>query len=63
MRISIDAEDFVCEPDEFAQLIQQLQSTDLIGDHRKGIFMQKNTFRGSDFVKWLVSSKAIGKLL
>lgn len=52
-----DGGDFVCEPDEYATLVQELKTADIIGDHRKGIFNQKRTFTGKDFVRWLVSAK------
>lgn len=54
---SSDGPDFLCEPDEYAALVQELKTTSLIGDHRKGIFNQKRTFTGKDFVAWVTSSK------
>ena len=53
--------EFVCEPDEYAQLVQELKTSGIIKDHRSGFSVHKNSFTGKDFVNWVVKSKGLGR--
>ncbi|XP_041359052.1 uncharacterized protein LOC121375589 [Gigantopelta aegis] len=50
---------FVCEPDEYVQLVQELRKSGLIGDHWQGIRVHHNSFVGRDFVNWVVKNKQL----
>ncbi|XP_013421475.1 uncharacterized protein LOC106181590 [Lingula anatina] len=52
---------FSCEPDEYAKLVKEIKSSDIIQNHRAGLFtVHKNSFSGNDLVDWIVKAKAIG---
>lgn len=55
--------DFKCEPDEFAKLVAEFKAAAIIADNRKGLFVQKNTFLGSQLVMYLTSVKHLSRLL
>jgi len=47
--------------DEYAQLVKDLRASGIIKDHKTGIFQsQKNSFKGKDFVDWVVKTKELG---
>ncbi|KAJ8305746.1 hypothetical protein KUTeg_016291 [Tegillarca granosa] len=54
-----DPGDFICEPDEYARLVKELRQSGIIKDHRSGILSKKNTFKGKDFVDWVVKTKSL----
>ena len=54
--------DFVCEPDEYAQLVEELKRSGIIKDHRSGLTTYKSSFSGKDFVTWAVKTKGFGKI-
>ncbi|KAF6028836.1 hypothetical protein EB796_012821 [Bugula neritina] len=56
--LSAEADDMLaCEPDEFARLVTEIKSSGIIADHRSGIFKQKRTFTGRDFVAYVMKAK------
>ena len=55
--------DFKCEPDEYAKLVAEFKAAGIIGDNRKGLFLQKNTFLGSQLVTYLTTNKQLSKLV
>jgi len=56
-----EADDMLaCEPDEFARLVTEIKSSGIIADHRSGIFKQKRTFTGRDFVAYVMKAKNMG---
>ena len=56
--------DFNCELDECALLIRDLKASGIIRDHRKGLLStHKNSFKGSEFIDWIVKAKQVGKVL
>ena len=57
-----DPGEFVCEPDEYSQLVQELKKSGLIKDHRKGLKTIKKSFCGKEFVDWIVRTKDLGML-
>ncbi|KAH3698494.1 uncharacterized protein LOC127862312 isoform X2 [Dreissena polymorpha] len=59
---SADPGDFVCEPDEYAELVQDLRKSGIIKDHRSGLLRSyKNSFSGKDFVDWVVKTKQLDR--
>ena len=52
----------MCEPDEYARLVQDLKASGLIKDHKQGLRVHKQSFKGSDFVDWVVNTKKLGKI-
>ena len=53
--------DFVCEPDEYAKLVQEIKESGIIGDNRKGLFKQKRTFTGKSLIDYLMKKQGVGK--
>ncbi|XP_076462011.1 uncharacterized protein LOC143294531 [Babylonia areolata] len=62
---SLESEDtsseFVCEPDEYSQLVEELKKSGLVKDHRQGLKTYKKTFCGKDFVDWVVRTKGLDR--
>ena len=54
---------FVCEPDEYALLVEELKKSGIIKDHRSGFWTQKSSFSGKDFVEWVMKTKTLGLVL
>ena len=54
---------FVCEPDEYVELVKELRNSGLIRDHWQGIRVHKNSFIGKEFVDWVVRNKQLGNTL
>ena len=52
---------FVCEPDEYARLVDELKTSGIIKDHRSGLKTHKKSFTGKDFVDWVGKTKGLGK--
>lgn len=59
--VFLDPSHLVCEIDEYAELVAELKASGIIQNHRQGLKTLKNTFRGNDFVNWIVSTKQLGK--
>lgn len=59
--VDTETSDFICEPDEYALLVQELKKSGLIKDHRSGLRTHKNSFSGEEFVKWVMKSKGLEK--
>ena len=38
---------FVCEPDEYAHLVQELKASGLIKDHKQGLRVHKQSFKAA----------------
>ena len=53
--------EFTCELDEYAELVEELQESGLVRDHKKGIKTYKNSFVGKDVVDWLLENKDIDR--
>lgn len=61
----LDGENFRCEPDEYASLVDELKKEGIIGPHRRkgaGVLpclgkVVKDSFTGKDFVDWCVDKK------
>ena len=51
----------MCERDAFADLVEEFKSSGVIGCHRKGLKMCRNSFTGLQLVDWLHSEKGMGK--
>ena len=58
-----DPGEIKCEPDEYAQLVQDLKDSGLIKDQRKGCCTVKKSFQGKEFVDWIVKTKGLGNLI
>ena len=52
--------DVVCEPDEYALLVQDVKKSGIIKNNRRGLSSYKNTFSGADFVTWYMKAKGKG---
>ena len=57
----LDPGDIECEPDEYSELVKALRKSGIIKDHRSGLRTYKNSFKGKDFVDWVVKTKELGK--
>ncbi|XP_031416892.1 uncharacterized protein zgc:152951 isoform X2 [Clupea harengus] len=55
--------EFVCERDAFADLVEEFKSSGVIGCHRKGLKMCRNSFTGLQLVDWLHSEKGMASEL
>lgn len=55
--------DFLCEPDEYALLVENLKKSGIIKDNRSGLRSIKNSFSGKQFVDWVVEHKNLSMLL
>lgn len=53
----------MCEPDEYAKLVEEIKTSGIVGDNWKGIFKQKRTFTGKALVTYLVTKTEIGNKL
>ncbi|KAK6188137.1 hypothetical protein SNE40_004387 [Patella caerulea] len=58
---TFDAGDIICDPDEYAKIVQDLKESGLIKDHRQGIKTHKNSFCGKEFVDWVVKTKGLDR--
>ncbi|XP_060077398.1 uncharacterized protein LOC132556952 [Ylistrum balloti] len=54
-----DAGEFVCEPDEYAKLVEDLKTSGLIKDHSRILTTYKRSFVGREFVDWVVKTKGL----
>ncbi|XP_070194487.1 uncharacterized protein [Littorina saxatilis] len=54
-----DPGEFVCEPDEYSQMVMELKKSGLIKDHKKGLTTIKKSFSGKEFVDWIVKTKGL----
>ena len=53
--------DVVCEPDEYARLVEDVKKSGIIRNNRRGLKSYKNTFSGNDFVTWYSNTTGKGK--
>lgn len=53
--------EFMCERDEYADLVQDLKHASVIGSHRRGLTVYKKSFSGEQLVDWLQKEKGMGK--
>ena len=53
----------VCEPDEYARLVEDVKKSGIIKNNRRGLKSYKNTFSGTDFVTWYSNTTGKGKTL
>ncbi|KAK7099824.1 hypothetical protein V1264_022873 [Littorina saxatilis] len=56
-----DPGEFVCEPDEYSQMVMELKKSGLIKDHKKGLTTIKKSFSGKEFVDWIVKTKGLDR--
>ncbi|XP_076119717.1 uncharacterized protein LOC143100429 isoform X2 [Alosa pseudoharengus] len=55
--------EFMCERDAFADLVEEFKSSGVIGSHRKGLRVCKNSFTGTELVDWLHTEKGMASEL
>ncbi|XP_062390649.1 uncharacterized protein zgc:152951 isoform X3 [Sardina pilchardus] len=55
--------EFMCERDAFADLVEEFKSSGVIGSHRKGLRVCKNSFTGTQLVDWLQTEKGMASEL
>ncbi|XP_041933054.1 uncharacterized protein zgc:152951 isoform X2 [Alosa alosa] len=55
--------EFMCERDAFADLVEEFKSSGVIGSHRKGLRVCKNSFTGTELVDWLQTEKGMASEL
>ncbi|XP_034550450.1 uncharacterized protein zgc:152951 isoform X1 [Notolabrus celidotus] len=53
--------EFQCERDEFADLVEDLKHGSVIGSHRRGLTVYKNSFSGDQLVDWLQREKGMAR--
>ncbi|XP_041933022.1 uncharacterized protein zgc:152951 isoform X1 [Alosa alosa] len=53
--------EFMCERDAFADLVEEFKSSGVIGSHRKGLRVCKNSFTGTELVDWLQTEKGMDR--
>lgn len=52
--------EFVCEPDPSAPIVEELQESGILHDHRTSLFSStKNVFSGQHFVSWIMRAKEV----
>ncbi|XP_069554586.1 uncharacterized protein [Brachyistius frenatus] len=54
-------EEFKCERDELAGLVEDLKHGSVIGSHRRGLTLYKKSFSGSQLVDWLKQEKGMAR--
>ncbi|XP_029348854.1 uncharacterized protein LOC115035256 [Echeneis naucrates] len=54
-------EEFKCERDEFADLVEELKHSNVIGSQRKGLTSYKKSFSGNQLVDWLQKEKGMAR--
>lgn len=54
-------EEFQCERDEYADLVEDLKHGSVIGNHRRGLTVYKKSFTGDQLVDWLQREKGMAK--
>ncbi|CAG5865457.1 uncharacterized protein ACNS7B_023977 isoform 1-T2 [Menidia menidia] len=52
-------EEFKCERDELADLVEDLKHGGVIGSHRRGLTLYKKSFSGAQLVDWLQKEKGM----
>lgn len=53
--------EFMCEKDEFADLVQDLKHGSVIGSLRRGLTVYKKSFSGDQLVDWLQKEKGMAR--
>ncbi|XP_045104808.1 uncharacterized protein LOC123500167 isoform X2 [Portunus trituberculatus] len=54
------ASEFVCENDPSAPIVEELQESGILHDHRTSLFSStKNVFSGHHFIKWIMRAKEV----
>ncbi|XP_063070524.1 uncharacterized protein zgc:152951 isoform X1 [Engraulis encrasicolus] len=56
---STESEEFVCERDAFADLVEEFKGSGVIRSHRKGVRVFRNSFAGTELVDWLQREKGM----
>ncbi|XP_063865444.1 uncharacterized protein LOC135103337 isoform X2 [Scylla paramamosain] len=55
-----DVAEFVCENDPSAPIVEELQESGILHDHRTSLFSStKNVFSGQHFVNWIMRAKEV----
>lgn len=54
-------EEFMCEKDELADLVEDLKHASVIGCQRRGLTLYKKTFSGDQLVDWLQKEKFMAR--
>ncbi|KAL2081726.1 hypothetical protein ACEWY4_023579 [Coilia grayii] len=54
-----DSGEFVCKRDAFANLVEEFKVSGVIGCHRKGVRVFRNSFTGRQLVDWLQKEKGM----
>ncbi|XP_034417432.1 uncharacterized protein zgc:152951 isoform X1 [Cyclopterus lumpus] len=54
-------EEFMCEKDEFADLVEDLKHGNVIGTHRRGLTLYKKSFSCDQLVDWLQREKGMAR--
>ncbi|KAL5016161.1 hypothetical protein ScPMuIL_005750 [Solemya velum] len=49
----------ICEPDEYAELVEELRKSGLIKDHWRGFRVHRKSFSGKEFIDWVVKTKGL----
>lgn len=52
----------MCEPDEYARFVSELKASGLIKNHGSVLQTHKNSFKGKDFVNWVMKTKGVGEI-
>ncbi|XP_051564483.1 uncharacterized protein LOC127447042 isoform X2 [Myxocyprinus asiaticus] len=58
---SPDPEEFKCERDAYADMIEELKRSGVIGSHRRGLRVYRNSFTGTELVDWLCKEKGVDR--
>ncbi|KAM4609142.1 uncharacterized protein ACJ7VT_014969 [Polymixia lowei] len=53
--------EFMCERDELANLVEDLKQGSVIGSHRRGLSLIKNSFSGAELLGWLQKEKGMAR--
>ncbi|XP_051564484.1 uncharacterized protein LOC127447042 isoform X3 [Myxocyprinus asiaticus] len=51
--------EFKCERDAYADMIEELKRSGVIGSHRRGLRVYRNSFTGTELVDWLCKEKGV----
>ncbi|KAL7865681.1 hypothetical protein SRHO_G00109280 [Serrasalmus rhombeus] len=52
--------EFKCERNAFADTVEELKRSELIGSRRRGLRVHKNSFTGTELVGWLYREQGLG---